>query len=205
MELVPNSTVSYETSGHGVVEDNEGTEAERRSASSACSASNAMSSPGVILTTTAPSSSTDDQTGTGQQASSTRSQHAHILFYRQRFDLDRPIHAFRLLSRMITHAPRRFVETLLSTGPPICESSGELSYLLSCHQKSISGFEFSDGDDVEKNVGCRSPSSICMYFESLFTLSLYYVRSYFVDDPAQKVSCVFLHPAWFLLGVRSYF
>ncbi|XP_055387481.1 protein dopey-1 homolog isoform X2 [Condylostylus longicornis] len=101
--------------------------------------------------------------------------HTHILLYHDVYDTQQTYYAFQTLRNIISTDPRTFLCLSITTSI----SSGTLKQLLIRHRKCILGKGF-NGSIANSEFSHLYRG--CMYLEVLFTICLYYARSYFHKD-----------------------
>lgn len=101
--------------------------------------------------------------------------HTHMLLYYGVYDTKQVLYAFQTLRNIITCDCRTFLCLSITTSV----SNSMLKHLLVRHRKSIFGKGFAG---TILNTEFSHAYRGCMYLEVLFTLCLYYARSYFQKE-----------------------
>lgn len=136
--------------------------------------------------------------------------HAHMLLYAesgQTVDLARSEKVFRMLialmrTKLSFLTPRLIISCMVSSGTaslsksPSSAASGQLMDLVSRHIRSILGQDFWGSDSDNASGTDTLKYKHYTFLELFMTISLHFLRSYFVNSPTANVSSFDLRNAW---------
>ncbi|VDK66335.1 unnamed protein product [Onchocerca ochengi] len=136
--------------------------------------------------------------------------HAHMLLYAesgQTVDLARSEKVFRMLIALLRTklsflAPKLIISCMVSSGTaslsksPSSTTSGQLMDLVSRHIRSILGQDFWASESDSASGTDTLKHKHYTFLELFMTISLHFLRSYFVNSPTANVSSLDLRNAW---------
>ena len=124
-----------------------------------------------------------------EQSSTVHPLHSHVLLYTQKYDTERTLYALSVIKGVLSSAPR-LVTCALSTTSISTVSTPHLLHfqdLLLRHRRSVFGKNFFSTIPVDV-TGSSNRSS--MFLEVVISVCLYFIRSYYPDLMAAKLTSV---------------
>ncbi|KAL7632631.1 UNVERIFIED_CONTAM: hypothetical protein RMT77_017069 [Armadillidium vulgare] len=123
--------------------------------------------------------SSGSDSSTQRKDSSLHPLHTHMLLYTQLVDVGQCLYGLHLIKNILNSQPELFLLSLTSTSINSHSTSSPLLVLLARHRRSVFGEGFEGGNVSDMIAQFRST----MYLQVVITVCLYYIRSYYPQQP----------------------
>lgn len=133
-------------------------------------------------------SSLDSSENCKRKESTLHPLHSHMLLYTQLVDVGQCFYGLNLIKNILDSQPKLFLLSLASTNIN-SQTNSPLLVLLARHRRSVFGEGF-DGGIVSDMVGQFRST---MYLQVVITVCLYFIRSYYPQQPHLHVQQEHLH------------